>query len=145
MTNLADTVGRRSKPYPTEIERGAIRRFAEAVGETDPIFFEVEAARQHGYRDVVAPPTFAMSLPRHPIPGLKMVAGLIHGEQSFEWGQPICAGDVITVTDWVESVRQRSGKFGTMTLVTLASEGVNQAGERVFRSESVIIWPEGVS
>lgn len=38
MTNLADTVGRRSTPYPTEIERGAIRRFAEAVGETDPIF-----------------------------------------------------------------------------------------------------------
>jgi len=57
-----NAIGRESKPALNEVEKGAIRRFAEALGETNPIYFEEAAARAAGYRSIVAPPTFPTSL-----------------------------------------------------------------------------------
>ena len=57
-----NAIGRESKAALNEVEKGAIRRFAEALGETNPIYFEEAAARAAGYRSIVAPPTFPTSL-----------------------------------------------------------------------------------
>ncbi|MFL5298879.1 MAG: MaoC family dehydratase N-terminal domain-containing protein, partial [Anaeromyxobacteraceae bacterium] len=55
-------IGRESEPAVHEVERGAIRRFAEAIGDPNPIYVEEEAARQAGHSTVVAPPTFPFVL-----------------------------------------------------------------------------------
>ena len=57
-----NAIGRESKPAINEVEKGSIRKFAEAIGETNPIYFEEAAARAAGYRSVVAPPTFPTTL-----------------------------------------------------------------------------------
>src|SRR5207249_4088356 len=57
-----NAIGRESKAAVNDVEKGAIRRFAEALGETNPIYFEEAAARAAGYRSVVAPPTFPTTL-----------------------------------------------------------------------------------
>lgn len=58
--------GRESKPLVNEVEKGAIRRFAEALGETNPIHFDEGAARAAGYRSIVAPLTFPTALRQAP-------------------------------------------------------------------------------
>ena len=138
-------LGQRSEPVVREVERGAIRKFAAALGLDDPIHTAVEAARARGYRDLVAPPTFAVTLLPFEAPGLRLPkAGVLHGEQEFEWGAAICAGDRLTVTGWVEDVKTRSGAGGKMHIISVASEAVNQDGERAFRAKAVLIVTEEV-
>lgn len=140
-----DRIGERSEPRVHEIEKGAIRRFAEALGETDPVYFDLEEAERQGYSGLLAPPTFPFTLRRNPIPGLRMPrAGVIHGEQEFTYGRPICSGDVISVVSWLEDVKVREGSRGPMTLVTAASEGSHQDGTMAFWARSVMIVMEGV-
>lgn len=137
----AERIGERADPLATEIEKGAIRQFALALGETDPVYFDEDTARQAGYRSLPAPPTFPAALPSNPVPGLKLPpAGLIHGEQEFVYGAPICAGDIIRVSAWLEDVKVRRG---TMNIVTIAREGINQENAMVFQARSVLIANEG--
>ena len=46
-------------PMPFEVERGRLRFFAETIGLTDPVYFDVEAAKRAGHRDLPVPPTFS--------------------------------------------------------------------------------------
>jgi acyl dehydratase len=139
-------VGERSQPVVTEVEKGSIRRFAEALGETHPRYFDEDAARRAGYRSLVAPPTFAITLKRGPAPGLTMPgAGTIHGEQHFTYGAPIIAGDAIAVSSWLADVKVREGSRGRMTLVTVESEGINQHGEMAFQARATLIVTEKVA
>ncbi len=139
-------IGARSIVAVTEIEKGTIRRFAQALGETNPIYFDEEAARAAGYPSLLAPPTFAITLTRNPIPGLTMPrAGVIHGEQEFLYGRAMTAGDRISVSGWLAEVREVKGRRGPMTLVTLLTEGCHADGTLAFQSRSVLIIPKGVA
>lgn len=139
-------IGERSEHIVHEIEKGAIRRFARALGETNPIYFEEEAAREAGYRSLVAPPTFAVTLGRNPIPGLTLPrAGIIHGEQEFRYGRVMQAGDQIDVSGWLSELREVNGSRGSMTLLTLITEGFHADGALAFQSRSVFIIPKGVA
>lgn len=125
-----------------DIEKRAIRRFARAVGETNPIYFEEAAARQAGYPSLVAPPTFPVTLARSSLPGLRMPpAGVIHGEQEFL----LRAGDRITVSGWLADVHDVQGSLRPMTLLTLMTEGRHLDGTLAFQSRSVLIIPQGVA
>ncbi len=138
-------LGHKSEPRHHEIEKGAIRRFAEALGERDPIYFDEQTAIAEGYKGLPAPPTFAFTLNPSPIPGLELpAAGIIHGEQEFTFGRTICSGDIITVRAWVEDVKVRKGRLGSMTLFTIMREGVHQNGDNAFLARSLLIVTEGV-
>ena len=54
-------VGRTTAPGKNLVERGAVRRFAEAIGEDHPVHRSERAARALGYPGIIAPPTFAQS------------------------------------------------------------------------------------
>ena len=41
-----------------EVGREHIRRFAQAIGDTNPIYVDRDAAIAAGHPDVIAPPTF---------------------------------------------------------------------------------------
>ncbi|NMP21088.1 MaoC family dehydratase [Sulfobacillus sp. DSM 109850] len=138
-----EKIGQRSQPITHEVERGAIRRFARALGLTSAIHQDVASAQAAGFRDLVAPPTFVVTLLPWQIPGLTLPsAGVLHGEQEFWWGEPICAGDQIQVTGWVEDVKTRSGKTGRMHIITIASEGMHQDEQPAFRARAVLIVTE---
>jgi acyl dehydratase len=129
-----------SDPVTTEAERGAIRKFALALGETDPIFFDVLAAQAAGYRDLLAPPTFAVTMPSGPVPGVQLPpAGNIHGEQEFIFGQPIVAGDEITVVRQLAGMKEREGRSGRMQVYTFENRATNQDGELVYTARQVIL------
>jgi acyl dehydratase len=135
-------IGRESEPVVHEVERGAIRRFAEAIGDPNPIYVEEEAARQAGHPTVVAPPTFPFVLTvnerfRHSLDlGTR---SLLHGEQQFDYGRPIVAGDRITVRSRVADVQERAGASGPMDILVIEDEGRDAQGAFVFRARATLV------
>ena len=109
--------GRTFDPTPPyEVGRADIARFAAAVGETDPVHVDVALARERGHRDVPAPPTYPIvvafdalqRLLADPSVGIEL-RNVVHAEQRFECSRPVYAGDVLTATLTVESVRRAAG------------------------------------
>ena len=136
-----NAAGREAKPAVNEVEKGAIRRFAEAIGETNPIYFEEAAARAAGYRSVVAPPTFPTTLRAASDlrEGLMLSQGkhLLQAEQGFEYARPIVAGDKLTVRSKVAGIESRPTPSGPTDVVIIEDEGRDDAGELVYRSRQL--------
>jgi acyl dehydratase len=139
-------IGRESEPVVHEVEKNAIRRFADALGDPNPIYTDEEAARAAGYAGLVAPPTFSAVLAtndrfRHSLDlGTR---SLLHGEQQFEYGRPIVAGDRITVKSRVADVQEKAGPSGPMDVIVVEDEGRGADGELVFRSREMLILRRG--
>ena len=101
---------------PYEVSRLKIMEYAQAIGDPNPIYRDVDAARQAGYPDVIAPPTFAvvMALPagiaavRETVPGTGYPV-IVHVEQRFEYMRPIRAGDVLHAESAVAGLRELRG------------------------------------
>jgi acyl dehydratase len=127
-------VGREFPPVTYAVGREKVREYAHAVGETDPVHLDPEAARAAGHADVVAPPMFAVvySAPAvahalfDPEVGIDF-ARMVHGGQEFVWGPPVVAGDEITTVAAVRSIAERDGK-GFYVFETRSENG---RGERV--------------
>jgi acyl dehydratase len=139
-----DFVGREYPASTTyEVGREHIRRFAEAIGDTNPAYTDPEAARALGHPDVVAPPTFltvlnfrfAMEGPIvDPALGLDYFR-VVHGEQSFELHRPVRAGDVLRVVSRIEDIRDA----GRNELIAMRGEVTAADGERVATLRSTIV------
>ncbi|MDQ0573968.1 MaoC family dehydratase N-terminal domain-containing protein [Agromyces albus] len=130
---------------PTEpylVGREKVREFSRAVFATNPVHFNVEAARAAGYDDVVAPPTFAVvvqelslaQLLADPEAGIDF-SRVVHGDQRFTSTRPIVAGDELTATLTVASVKS----LGPHSMVTAQSEITDAAGEHVVTSISTLV------
>src|SRR5581483_2400828 len=133
----ASPVGKRYPAVDYAVGREKIREFAAAVGETNPLHFDLEAARAAGYDDLVAPPMFVVVFVIRSIaqplfdPALGInFAMLVHGAQEFVWGPPIVAGDEIATATTVKDISER----GEMTLYVFESTSTNQRRENVCTS-----------
>jgi acyl dehydratase len=135
-------IGRESEPVVHEVEKGAIRRFAEALGDPNPIYTDEVAARAAGYPALVAPPTFPVVLTsnerfRHSLDlGTRSI---LHGDQQFEYARPVLAGDRITVRSRVADVQERAGASGAMDVIVIEDEGRDEKGEVVFKTRAMLI------
>ena len=124
-----DLIGQQSDEVLVEIERGAIRKFAEAVGDS------TEAC----LRGKLAPPTFPTTI-RIPIPGVTFdLARVLHGSQEYRFQRPIRAGDRLRCRTRLADVYQREGRLGAMTFLIIELEGRGQNGEPVFTGRSTVI------
>lgn len=135
-------VGRISPPTLNEVEKGAIRRFAEAIGDFNPMFYDEEYARASGYPTIVAPPTFPASF--HSAADLRELLGVtiksvLHAEQTFEYDRPIFAGDRIYVSTRVSDVQERSGPSGKVDIAIIEDEGRDEEGLAVFRARRTLV------
>ena len=105
------------------------------MGEENPVHLDREAALAAGFRDVVAPPMFCVvySAPAmgpavlDPEVGINLAA-MVHGGQEFVWGEPVCAGDVIT-TGAAAEVHEKDGRG----FYVFTSESTNADGELTVR------------
>src|SRR5207248_6078415 len=98
MALKTDAIGKSYDPVTYAVGREKIREYASAVGETNPLHHDVEAARAAGYADLVAPPMFAVVFAGRavgpvlfdPEVGLNF-AMMVHGGQEFQWGPVVGA------------------------------------------------------
>ena len=126
-------IGLQSPPLDVEIERGRLRLFCKAIGETGAIHTDPAAARAAGYRDVVAPPTFAFCLDSDRSDGFSMVrelglplGRLLHGGQSMTHHGPLCAGDRVVLHSRVTDIHDKKG--GALRFFVIASQVLRAAG-----------------
>jgi acyl dehydratase len=134
MSVETQAVGKTFPPMVYAVGREKIREYANAVGETNPLHLDLDAARAAGHVDLVAPPMFAVvyGLPADGIalfdPDVAVnFAMLVHGGQEFEWGPLVVAGDEISTTVSVKSIDQR----GELAFYVFESVSENQRGEQV--------------
>jgi acyl dehydratase len=133
----ATAVGKTYEPILYAVGREKVREYARAVGETNPLYLDVQAARAAGYADVVAPPMFAVVYSAPAVgplifdPEIELnLAMMVHGGQEFVWGAPVVAGDEISTRASVKDISERDGR-GYYVFESLSS---NQHGEQVCRA-----------
>ena len=127
---------------PYAVGREKIREFAEAVGAADPVHTDRDVARARGYRDVIATPTFAVLVAQQcdkqlitdPEAGIDF-SRVVHGEQRFAHTRAVRAGDVLTVTVTLESVKSAGGH----DMVTSRSDVATVEGEHVATAWSTLV------
>lgn len=126
--------------FELPIDREAVKEFALAVGEDNPIYFDVEAARQAGLPDVLAPPTFTTRQiftvsrdERERRLGANLDYGrVLHGEQEFVYNRLPIAGEVLTgVLRIAKDFKKEGKRGGTMRFVTYESKFTDAQGEDV--------------
>ncbi len=133
-------VGMTTEPFTVEIEAGAIRRFAQAIGDPNPLFNDPAKARKTRLGGMIAPPTFGRSLGAA-IPSVKldMPARFLDGGSEWEYFEPIRVGDRITVVSKLQDLRETQGKLGTMVFIVAETSYSNQFGELCVLQRSTII------
>ncbi len=141
MASNLQAIGKAYPPVRYAVGREKIREFAAAVGESNPLYFELDAARAAGYSDLVAPPMFAVVYAGRAVgpalfdPELGInFAMLVHGSQEFNWGPAVVAGDEIDTTATVKDVSERAG----LRFFMFESVSENQRGEVVCSG----VWTE---
>lgn len=125
-------VGRRYQALGQRVDGKAAAAFATAIAGGDEV-----------YEPSSVPPTYASvyclfptmyQLFTDPEVGVNL-AGLVHGEQDYEWPEPVRPGDVVDATAVISSVEEKRG----MTFLGIDYEAVRQDGEIVCRGRSLMI------
>jgi acyl dehydratase len=137
-------IGKTYRRFVFEVEKGRIRQFADAIGDPDPVYRDVAVARAAGYRTIPAPPTFAYVAVMDsdqmfmPLRDLKVdVARALHGEQWFDYGAPIYAGDLLSGETRIVDIYDKKG--GALDFVVTETVLANQNGARVATMRGVVV------
>jgi meromycolic acid (3R)-3-hydroxyacyl-[acyl-carrier protein] dehydratase HadAB len=122
------------------VGREKLREYARAVQDYHPAHWDVAAAADLGYSDLVAPLTFTST------PGMtcnrlmfeQVVVGYdtyMQTEEVFEQHRPIVAGDELHVDVELTSVRRIAGR----DLITVTNTFTDSAGERVHTLHTTVV------
>ena len=137
-------IGYQLPPSELLIERGRLQFFARSIGETDPMYTDLAAARAAGYPDLPAPPTFlfAAELESGAVTSLLEtlelpIQKILHGEQGFTYLKPVCAGERVTVRSKIADIYEKKG--GALEFVLKSSEARNSSGELVAELRSLLV------
>jgi hypothetical protein len=148
-------IGKKSSPWTWELTTTSVRAFARGVGYTDPVYFDVEAARKAGYRNLPAPPTYlgtpifipgqsddTFSGPLGSGPTLEHgLPNVLDGGTETEYFDTICAGDALTVTSHLAGLDVRESKsIGKMLIVSNETNFENADGKLVATQRSNVIF-----
>jgi len=137
-------IGHALQPSVLPLERTRLQFFAKAIGETDPVYTDPAAARDAGYADLPAPPTFLFAAELDSGASNRLLADLgiplaklLHGEQGFSYHRAACAGDTVTVRSTITDIYDK--KNGALEFVVKSSRATNQRDELVAELRTVIV------
>jgi acyl dehydratase len=130
------------------VEEGAIQRYAQAIGDPNPLYNDPDFARKTKYGRLLAPPGFtgwpikAGRLSERLIASLAKAGApsrLLDGGIEFEFIEPIGAGDVLTATTKIANITERETRLGKTMFTTLETTFVNKKGDLALKSQSTFI------
>ncbi|RNF38237.1 MaoC family dehydratase N-terminal domain-containing protein [Planococcus salinus] len=140
---LKESIGKRSDKVKNTIERGAVRKFAEAIGDPAPIFLDEKAGADSKYGRNIAPPTFPVTFDAGTVPDLNLPKkGLIHGEQIYHYNRPLYIGEDVYCWVEVKDYYEKTGSMGNMGFLTMTKYGEDADGQLLFSEERIIIINE---
>jgi acyl dehydratase len=122
-------------PVTMDVEKGHIKRFAEAIGDPNPLWSDESSG------GIIAPPTFLrMMITEAPTPPeLAPFPQMLDGGSEWTYMEPVKPGDVITAVTRFASVNQRSIAVGPAVFLLLETEYTNQRGESVAKQRNTLI------
>jgi acyl dehydratase len=134
-------MGQETDPVTTEVEKGAIIKFAQAIGDDNPLFNDEAVARSSRYGGVIAPPTFLRSMhsPRPELPFQLPFTRMLDGGSDWEYFEPIRPGDQITSVARITGISERTGRLGPMVFVTVVLTYRNQLDQVVATQTNTMI------
>ncbi|MFA7249239.1 MAG: MaoC family dehydratase N-terminal domain-containing protein [Dehalococcoidia bacterium] len=144
-------IGREVDGGVAEVTTTSCRFFARAVGHTDPIFYEEAAARSRGYRGIVAPPGYLGTPVDFPgassriaiPPPLRQLQipykRVLDGGTSYEYLEPVVAGDVISSRAMITRFEERLGSIGPMLITYHEASYTRQDGRLVAKMYGHVI------
>tara|TARA_Y100001960_G_scaffold132528_1_gene140730 strand:+ start:49 stop:486 length:438 start_codon:yes stop_codon:yes gene_type:complete len=137
-------IGKKYNPVIFTVTDQRLRFFAKATGQTDPIYFDHDAALSEGYNGIVCPPTFlyAVSMeqkyPFEFLNDLKIkIESILHAEQEFLYEKMICSGDTLTMT--TEIVDMYDKKEGLLQFLILESTFIDQNNMHTATMKNTIV------
>ena len=133
-----------------EVERGAIARFAEAVGDPNPLYCDQEYAEKSRYGSIISPPGFFGWPVKGGGPSDDLVAlvsqlsaagygRILDGGIEWEFFKPVRAGDKLTVTSLVKNIVER----GKAIFLFRETTYTDKNGETVVTARQTTIHPAG--
>lgn len=136
-------IGKVIPGHEVVVERGRLRFFAQAIGETNPIYSDAEAAKAAGHRDVLVPPTFLFCLDMEKPDPFALIRELgidmryvLHGEQAFKYHSPAYAGDTLAYNGTVTNVYSK--KNGALDFLVRTVD-VTRDGEPIARLTNTLV------
>ena len=141
-------IGFRTELFTTEVEKGRLRMFAKAIGETDPIYLDEAAAQAAGFRSLAVPPTFLFCLEMERPDAYDWFAQLklplekaLHGEQVFTYHATACAGDLLTFESEITDIYDK--KNGALEFLVQKNTVTSQLGARIVDFDRTIVIRHG--
>jgi acyl dehydratase len=135
--SLKQLIGQKEKPVVFKIEEGAIQRYARAVGDSNPLFNDVEYASQSKWGRVMAPPGFTgwpiasgfdMFKLFEKLAAAGAPMGLLDGGVEYDFLTPIGDGDILIMEIKIAAIEGRETKMGPTMVTTIESTFTNQRG-----------------
>jgi hypothetical protein len=139
-------IGKESPPWTYEVTTTSVRAFARGVGYTDPVYYDIEAAKKAGYRNLPVPPTYigtpvfipgksddTFSEPTEGMPALEHgLTNVLDGGTEIEYFDTICAGDTLSAVRSISNLEVKDTKsLGKMLILTIENVYRNQDGKKV--------------
>ena len=141
-------IGHSMPAFSVDVERGRLRFFAKATGQTDPVYSDESIAIARGYPSLPVPPTFLFCLEMEsPDPAaIRNLLGmdyrrLLHGEQGFRYFAPAFAGDTLTFEQRIDDIYDK--KNGALEFVVRKTRVSNQREQLVAELRTVTVLRNG--
>ncbi|GAB3043497.1 MaoC family dehydratase N-terminal domain-containing protein [Virgibacillus ainsalahensis] len=140
-----EVIGKCSDKVKNIVERGMVRRFAESIGDSHPIFVDEAFGEQSRFGQNIAPPTFPRVFEYGEIDELYLPnKGLIHGEQTYHYERPLLVGETLYCYTKVADYYEKNGGNGLMGFIILERYGEDTQGKNIFTEKQVVIITEAV-
>jgi acyl dehydratase len=139
-------IGKEYPPYAITVERGKIKEFAKAIGDDNPLYLDDRVGAASEWGDVIAPPTFAVTLRDETADTTAFlkelgtdISRLLHGEQEFEIFRPLQPGQTYLCRPRVADIYEKTGRSGPMAFVVRETTITDRANEIVAIMRGVTI------
>ena len=145
---LRDLLGKEGEPEYFEVEKGHIKRFAQALGDPNPLWSDLDYASKSRYGNIIAPPTFLINagIIKLAVKLTDMMGpsrNFLDVGMEIEYYKPIEVGDTITSTAKLVDLKEKSGKKGIILIMLLEVTYKNQRGEVVRKCRNTFISSDG--
>lgn len=133
-------VGLASEPVENVVEKGAVRKFAEAAGDPNPVYKDEAAAKNSVHGSLIAPPTFPRTFDYGLISGSEPPdMGLIHGDHQIIYERPLFVGETVLCRVEVAEYSEKEARSGTLGFLVTERFGETLEGERIFSMRDTVI------
>ena len=141
---LKNMVGVEAEPEVFEVEKGHIRRFAEAVGDPNPLWQDEAYARKSRYGSIISPPMFLQDEGKNKFADRLMEIispdhGFLNGGVDIDYYEPMIPGDTITTRPKLADLYEKQGKTGKLLFMVVEVTFTNQRGKLVAISHNTFI------